>query len=137
MQPFIFNVWMKRSKRPNHQRLNYRVLHSDGIKTVISSSDSESDVSVSVSDTDSQNLSNTSNKLLDPLLISRFEDLSCQTNSKIQFDPVKESITQSVSNSLERLSYLNNCSWITRNRDSSAGIRSGFFFHQTVIIASS
>ena len=90
---------MKRSRRPNHQRLNYRVLHSDGIKTVVSSSDSESD---SVSDTDSQDLSNTSNKLLDPLLISRFEELSCQTNSKIQFDPVKESITQSVSNSLEK-----------------------------------
>ena len=90
---------MKRSKRPNHQRLNYRVLHSDGIKTVVSSSDSESD---SVSDTGSQDLSNTSNKLLDPLLISRFEELSCQTNSKIQFDPVKEPITQSVSNSLEK-----------------------------------
>ena len=89
---------MQRSKRPGYQRLDYRVLHSSGRKVVVSSSGSESD---GASDNDSQDLSNTSNKLLDPLLISRFEELSCQTNSKIQFDPVKESITQSVSNSLD------------------------------------
>ena len=94
---------MQRSKRPGYQRLDYRVLHSSGRKVVVSSSGSESD---GASDNDSQDLSNTSNKLLDPLLISRFEELSCQSTSDIQSASLNESVSQSVSNSPEQNSVL-------------------------------
>ena len=94
---------MQRSKRPGYQRLDYRVLHSSGRKVVVSSSGSESD---SASDNDSQDLSNTSNKLLDPLLISRFEELSCQSTSDIQSASLNESVSQSLSNSAEQNSVL-------------------------------
>ena len=69
----------RRPRRPSYQRLDYRVLHSSGKKSVVSSSESED----SECDNVSQDFSNPSNQLLDPLLISRFEELSCQSSSKI------------------------------------------------------
>ena len=82
---------MKRSRRPCYQRLDYRTLHSSGRKVVLSSSESETD-------NESDDLNKSSNQLLDPQLISSFEELSCEVASQ----SVNESVGEFVSETFEQ-----------------------------------